>query len=50
MIDDCEQDSIAFMVTIAWSIWGSRNEVRLSHRMEHLDGRKSLFFGTSSSS
>ena len=28
MIDDCEQDSIAFMVTITWSILGNRNEVR----------------------
>ena len=28
MIDDCEQDSIAFMVTIARSIWGNCNAVR----------------------
>ena len=28
MLDDCEENILALVVTIAWSIWTNRNEVR----------------------
>ena len=28
MVDDCEENIIDLVVTIAWSIWANRNEVR----------------------
>ena len=45
MLDDCEENILALVVTIAWSIWTNHNEVRNGGKKkgEHVSICRSMF-------